>query len=243
MHALGKMATHVGDNILFDLECSANKFGITLATPTDMMHACECRLIKYINKIFVASMSLSVQVQVDLLIEKMFVSNRQSGKNHFSRMNFSGDACSLTMLSSNNWPGMTTAFLVLLLMKEGKEACKDCFAFEDSEDALEPDYKWDAAPSLNIHKAYKPPIIREEDQNATVIGDNNGKDGTNVEVDDDALTDEEWMYDTDDDDKDDDFIIEGGKKKKIKKNTPPLQCSYQQFLDLLQELLSFHAWY
>jgi hypothetical protein len=23
----------------------------------------------------------------------------------------------------------------------------------------------------------------------------------------------------------------------------PLQCSYQQFLDLLQELLSFHAWY
>jgi hypothetical protein len=49
------------------------------------------------------------------------------------------------------------------------------------------------------------------------------------------------MYDTDDDD--DDFIIEGGKKKKIEKKTTPLQCSYQQFLDLLQELLSFHAWY
>jgi hypothetical protein len=36
--------------------------------------------IKYIKKIFVASMSLSVQVQVDLLIEKMFVGNLQSGK-------------------------------------------------------------------------------------------------------------------------------------------------------------------
>jgi hypothetical protein len=51
------------------------------------------------------------------------------------------------------------------------------------------------------------------------------------------------MYDTDDDDEDDDFIIEGGKKKKIEKKTTPLQCSYRQFLDLLQELLSFHAWY
>jgi hypothetical protein len=236
------MSTHVGDNILFDLEYGANKFSITLATQTDMMHACESRLIKYVDKIFVASMSLSVQVQVDLLIEKMFVGNRQSGKNRFSRMNFSGGACSLTMLSSHHWPGMTTAFLVMLLTKEGKEACKDCFAFQEGEDALEPDYKWDVAPSLNIHKAYKPPIIREEDQNATVIGDDNGEDGSNVEVDDDTLSDEEWMYDTDDDD-DDDFIIEGGKKKKIEKKTTPLQCSYQQFLDLLQELLSFHAWY
>jgi hypothetical protein len=45
-----------------------------------MMHACESGLIKYINKIFVASMSLSVQVQVDLLIEKTFVGNRSPAK-------------------------------------------------------------------------------------------------------------------------------------------------------------------
>jgi hypothetical protein len=75
-----------------------------------------------------------------------------------------------------------------------------------------------------------------------VVGDDNGGNGSNVEVDDNALSDEEWMYDTDDDD-DDDFIIEGGKKKKMEKMTTPLQCSYRQFLDLLQELLSFHAWY
>jgi hypothetical protein len=106
-------------------------------------------------------------------------------------------------------------FFVLLLTKEGKEACKDCFTFQDGEDAPEPDYKW-CNPNPNIHKAYKPPIIREEYQNATVVGDNNSEDGSNVEVNDDALSDEEWMYDTDDDD-DNDFIIEGGKKKKIEK--------------------------
>jgi hypothetical protein len=78
------MSTHAGDNILFDLEYGANKFGVTFATPTDMMHACESGLIKYVNKIFEASMPLSVQVQVDLLIEKTFVGNRQSGKKRTS---------------------------------------------------------------------------------------------------------------------------------------------------------------
>jgi hypothetical protein len=137
---------------------------------------------------------------------------------------------------------MTTAFLVLLLTKEGKEACKDCFAFKDGEEGLEPDYEWDAAPSLNVDKAYKPPIIREDNENATAIRNDNGEDGSNSEVDDDALSDEEWMYDTDEED-DDDFVIESGKKKKIEKKTTPMQCSYRQFLNLLQELLSFHAWY
>jgi hypothetical protein len=100
---------------------------------------------------------------------------------------------------------MTTAFLVLLLTKEGKEACKDCFAFKDGEEGPEPDYEWDAAPSLNVDKAYKPPIIREEDENATAIRNDNGEDGSNSEVNDDALSDEEWMYDTDEED-DDDFV-------------------------------------
>jgi hypothetical protein len=48
-----------------------------LAMPTDMMHASESGVIKYINKVFVANMPLSVQVKVDLLIEKLFVSNCQ----------------------------------------------------------------------------------------------------------------------------------------------------------------------
>ena len=58
------------------------------------------------------------------------------------------------------------------------------------------------------------------------------------------MDDDEWIYDTDDDDDDDDdnFVIEGGKKVATTKKTMPLRCSYSQFVDLLQELLSFHAW-
>jgi hypothetical protein len=113
--ALAKMSMHLGDNILFKMMYGANKFGITLAMPTDMMHASESGVIKYINKVFVASMPLSVHVKVNLLIEKLFVSNCQFAKTLFSRTNFDGGACSLTMLLSHHWPGMTTVFLVLLL--------------------------------------------------------------------------------------------------------------------------------
>jgi hypothetical protein len=84
-------------------------------------------------------MTLSVQVKVDLLIEKLFVGNRQSGKAPFSRTNFSGGATSLTMLASHHWPGMTMAFIVMLLTEEGKLACKDCFAFK-GKDAPAPEY-------------------------------------------------------------------------------------------------------
>jgi hypothetical protein len=239
--ALAKMSTHFGQNILFSMEYGANKFGITLATPTDMMHANECGLMKYIIKVFVGSMTLSVQVKVDLLIEKLFVSNRQSGKAPFSRTNFSGGATSLTMLASHHWPGMTMAFLVMLLMEEGKLACKDCFAFK-GKDAPAPEYDWDAAPSLNPHKAYKPPIIlKEEEESAQVDNSNVDHD---MEVEDERDVNDKWVYDDDDDDDDDeDFIMVDGKKKKVEKKTTPLQCSYEQFVSLLQELLTFHAFY
>jgi hypothetical protein len=84
------MSTHWGNNILFRMSYGANKFGITLATPGDMMHACESGIIKYMNKVFVGSMSLSVQVKMDLLVEKLFVGNHQYARMPFSRTNFSG---------------------------------------------------------------------------------------------------------------------------------------------------------
>jgi hypothetical protein len=65
------------------MEYGANKFGITLATPTDMMHANESGLMKYVIKVFVGSMTLSVQVKVDLLIEKLFVGIISQARPHF----------------------------------------------------------------------------------------------------------------------------------------------------------------
>jgi hypothetical protein len=53
------------------LHYDANPFGATLATAVDMMHANESGIIKTFLKVFVGSMPLSVQVQVDTLVEKL----------------------------------------------------------------------------------------------------------------------------------------------------------------------------
>jgi hypothetical protein len=98
-----------GDDALFCLHYGTNPFGATLTTAVDMMHANESGILKMLLNVFVGSMPLSVQVDVDKLVEKLFIGDRQSARSLFSCMNFSGGACSLTMLSSHHWPGMAMA--------------------------------------------------------------------------------------------------------------------------------------
>jgi hypothetical protein len=67
-------------------------------------------------------------------------------------------------------------------------------------------------------------------------------DNNDTESDDEGDEDDGCLYDTDDDDSDF-IIVDRQKKKQGEKKTIPMQCSYHQFVVLLQELLTFHAWY
>jgi hypothetical protein len=226
------MSTHPGDNILFDLDYGANKFGITLATPADMMHA-SYQICKqdFCDEHAIVSAGAGRLPDREIICWKPSVREQSFLQDELQWRRLQPHNAIIASLAGNDH-----GFPCVATDKRG------FFAFKDGEEGPEPDYEWDAAPSLNVDKAYKPPIIREDDENATAIRNDNDEDGSNSEVDDDALSDEEWMCDTDQDD-DDDFVIESRKKKKIEKKTMPMQCSYQQFLNLLQELLSFHAWY
>jgi hypothetical protein len=104
--ALWDTSTHWGDDALFRLHYGANPFSATLATAVDMMHANESGILKMLLNVFVSSMPLLVQVDVNKLVETLFIGNRQSARSLFSHMNFSGGSCSLTMVSSHHWPGM-----------------------------------------------------------------------------------------------------------------------------------------
>jgi hypothetical protein len=68
------------------------------------------------------------------------------------------------------------------------------------------------------------------------------KDNNDTESDDEGDEDDGCLYDTDDDDSDF-IIVDRQKKKQGEKKTIPMQCSYCQFVVLLQELPTFHAWY
>jgi hypothetical protein len=173
--ALWDTSTHWGDDAFFCLHYGANPFSATLSTAIVVMHANESCIFKMLHNVFVSSMPLLVQVDVKKLVEKLFVCNRQSARSIFSCMNFSGGACSLTMLSSHHGPGMVMAFLMVLLTLEGRVACQKCFQEDDSpnpdydwdqvpvlDESPNPDYDWDQVPSVDPEYIYCHPILQSK---------------------------------------------------------------------------------
>jgi hypothetical protein len=160
MAALDAMLAHHYDNAFFDINFGHNPFGITLATPLDMVHLFESGIVKHVCQTFVDSMSTNVRVGVDNLMETLFHLQKTtlSNSQHFLRTNFRGGAMRLMMLSSHHWPGMMFTFLLLLLTPTGAEICCSCFIDEDVE---EPNYDWDSAPAFDLDNVYKPPILRQ----------------------------------------------------------------------------------
>jgi hypothetical protein len=62
MAALDAMSAHRCDNAFVDIKFGHNPFGITLATPSDMMHLFEPGIVKRVCQTFVDSMSTDVRV-------------------------------------------------------------------------------------------------------------------------------------------------------------------------------------
>jgi hypothetical protein len=63
MATLDAMSAHHCDNAFFDMKFDNNPFGITLATPSDMMLLFESGIVKRVCQMFVDSMSMNVRVQ------------------------------------------------------------------------------------------------------------------------------------------------------------------------------------
>jgi hypothetical protein len=62
MAALDAMSAHRCDNAFVDIKFGHNPFGITLATPLDMMHLFKPGIVKRVCQTFVDSMSTDVRV-------------------------------------------------------------------------------------------------------------------------------------------------------------------------------------
>jgi hypothetical protein len=104
MGTLDAMAAHRCDNAFFDINFSHNPFGITLTTPSDMMHLFKLGIVKCVYQTFVDSISTDVRVRVDNLMETFFRLQRTtlSNSQSFLRTNFCSGAMRLMMLSSHH---------------------------------------------------------------------------------------------------------------------------------------------
>jgi len=227
LKALADTSTHVCDNAFSKLDFGYNPFGITLATPTDMMHAFESGVLPRVLKCFVASMGTTVRVAVDDLIEDMFKQSRSTVLSEFLRVNFVRGATTLTLLSSHEWPGMTFTFLAVLLSPKGRQICKDCF---EEDDVPENDLDWESAPGVDLGNTYVPPILNNQSRRTAArrggAAEDNEEEQENQE--------EVFVYEDDDE-------TSNGRNKP--KGPVKMTCSHRQFVNLLIELLSFHAWY
>ena len=245
--ALILMSQHYVDLIWFRVDFGCNPFGITLATASDLMHMFESGVLKYVLGVFIDSMTNSVRANLDDLLEKMFLPIRSTAAKDFLRTNFKGGATSLTMLNSHHWPGMAFAFLVALLTPEGRSICANCFVQENS--VLLSHVDWSTAPPADGRNVYTPPILtdvidvdapsrqgrpyQDDDSDESDVDDDDGE--TDVE-------DEGGVVDTDEEEPDDEGQQPSNNTRKRKKALP-MNCTYAQFISLLQELLTFHAWY
>jgi hypothetical protein len=236
MATLDAMPAHHCDNAFFNIKFGHNPFGITLATPSDMMHLFESGIVKHVCQTFVDSMSTDVRVRVDNLMETLFRSQRMtlSNSQNFLRTNFRGGATRLTMLSSHHWPGMMFAFLLLLLTPTGAEICCSCFLDEDVE---EPDYDWDSAPGFDLDNVYKPPILHQH------VNHGNDIHHTLTRNSDDEVQD---PGEVPPDDSSSDSSEAASAERRVPNNSKgpvTMKCSRHQFVYLLENLLVFHAMY
>jgi hypothetical protein len=88
LQALADTSTHICDNAFSKLNFGYNPFGITLATPSDMMHAFESGIMPCVLNCFVASMGMTVRVAVNDLIEDMFKQLWSTIQSELVRVNF-----------------------------------------------------------------------------------------------------------------------------------------------------------
>jgi hypothetical protein len=229
LQALTDTSTHVCDNAFSKLDFGYNPFGITLATPLDMMHAFESGIMPRVLNCFIASMGTTVRVAVDDLIEDMFKQLRSTIQSEFVRVNFVRGPTSLTLLSSHEWPRITFTFLLVLLSPKGRQICQDCF---QDDNVPENDHDWESAPGVDLSNTYVPPILIDQARGTAARGSatyNNEEEREHQE--------DEFVYEDDDGTS---TVANGGNKPK---GPVKMMCSHRQFANLLIELLLFHAWY
>lgn len=247
VRALHKLSTHICDSAFYDVFFGENKFGICLGTPVDMMHLFELGILTYCVDLFVATLTTTKRALADTLMERLFQHLRSSEKGEHHRMNFSKGALSLSLLRACEWPGVVQSILVMLLTNEGKELCKDSFTEADTQldipirDSQYPKFHNNPChpfipntqPPKQRKKQKKKPsspnevIVETVDEEGSIVGEDHAEtSGTDDEVE----QQDEVGAET----------IAASKKGSAAKRLP---CSHSQFVDLLESLLIFHAWY
>jgi hypothetical protein len=128
----GALGQHKVDNAFFPISFGDSLCGIFGSTPTDLMHALEEGVVKYITETFLTLMSDTMAELLDAYVEKLFgpTSSRSYNRRNFPRVNFTRGFSRLTLLSAEERVGVMLVLVIVLSTMDGKDILKGRFGPE-----------------------------------------------------------------------------------------------------------------
>ena len=125
----GAMNAFVSSYIEFGLDPR----GVWGANPLDLMHAVQSGIFPYVSHLVLDPLPDKLKTELDTLVDELLGSLRSSEKPSYPRYTFSKGYSKLTLLTSDEWPGMLFVLLLVLRTERGREIMGGVFAQADKQ--------------------------------------------------------------------------------------------------------------
>ena len=208
----GSMNAFISSLIEFGLDPR----GVWGANPIDLMHAVQSGIIPYVVHLVLDPLPDGQKAELDTLVDKLLGSLRSSEKTSYPRYTFSKGYSKLTLLTSDEWPGMLFVLLLVLRTERGREILGKLFAPADKKQPADSSFGDHEAFRRSHCHTYKQSQMDEWEEQCSKFN-HVREDAKEDEADDDSVEDVVPVADH--------------------------MCSLNDFVLLAETLLSFHAWY
>ena len=213
---LHSMSQHRHDSAFVDVWFGENKMGIFGATPTDLMHAFLEGVVKCVVRLFVDPLTDSAKADFDFWMDHVFGRFKSSERLKHLRSNFTHGFTNLSQLTSDEWAGMVQTLTLAFQFPDGVKPLETRFVLPN-----QPECKRHKCPAVEVHDPLPIYLGYEEEP-------------TSFEGKTDVLLNREPCKDSDGH-RDLEVASKGSSKDPV--------VTREDMLDLLERILSFHAFY
>ena len=228
------------DSPMFNLCYGDSPYGQYFACTVDMMHAFEHGVVVYVLKTFVEPISGPKKKEIDKLSRLMFSSHRSSERDTYPRTNFTKGVTHLKLMKCYEWPGFLLVYLILAQSYQGSELLKGRLDDNDSSfrkkierKLAKRNKKKDKLKQLKRtgHSTGFDSVSEDDADNAGPTESDAQSHAETASDNSDGLlksNDEDTAEDVDD---------------KINDTEEHPRCTSENFVTLMSQLLTFHAYY